>query len=270
MPFVNYLTERGTTVRGLPVMERENKNLTTLILAAGKGKRMKSDLPKVMHLLGGKPMLYYPLTLARQLKSTRIIVVIGHGAPMVREAFAGDDIFFAEQHLQLGTGHAVFMARDYLAETSGSVLILCGDVPLLRLQTVASFLNYHHKIEATVTVMTAEVPDPGAYGRIIKDGKGQVKKIVEARDASLEERQIKEINTGIYCAEAPFLYEAVGLLDNKNAQEEFYLTDIMAIAYTQGYKTAAFPVENTEEVMGINTPEELQKAEQILARGTLC
>lgn len=241
-------------------MKTERK-INTIILAAGKGTRMKSDIPKVLHLLKGKPLLYYPIALARQIKSEKIIVVVGHQSHLVRGMFPDSDLIFVEQGQPLGTGHAIYVTRDYLKSMDSPVLILCGDVPLLRPETVSSFIDAHIESGAVLSVMTTINPEPGSYGRVVKDEQGRVVKIVEAKDASKEELRIKEINTGIYCADAQFLYLAVGKINNYNAQQEYYLTDIVAIAFDSGFKTAAFLVGDAKEVMGINTPEDLNIAE---------
>lgn len=242
------------------------QRLTTIILAAGKGTRMKSDLPKVLHRLGEKPMLYYPIEVARKLNSDSIIVVVGYQSHLIEENFSAPDLIFVNQGEPLGTGHAVFVARPYLKGENGHVLILCGDVPLLQPATVRAFIEFHEREGAVATVMTTLVSQPGSYGRVIKDEMGRVVKIVEAKDASSDELKVREINTGIYCVESPFLYSAVGEISNINAQGEYYLTDIMAIASASGQKTAAFVVEDAAEVMGINTREELKKAETILSQ----
>ncbi len=231
---------------------------------------MKSDLPKVLHLLGGKPMLSYPITLARRVNSHRIIVVVGHQSHLVRESFPDPDLLFVEQGEPLGTGHAVFCAFSHLQNVAGLALILCGDVPLLRSSTVKAMMDYHRREKSIVTVMTTALLHPGSYGRVIRDEAGRVKKIVEAKDAAPRELGINEINTGIYCADLSFLSFAVTKIKNTNAQGEYYLTDIMAIAYERGLQTAAFFVDDPCEVMGINTPEELKKAETFLARGNIC
>lgn len=246
------------------------KALVTIILAAGKGTRMKSEMPKVLLPLGGKPLLSYTITLAQRMGSGKVIVVVGYGAQRVREWFSAEHIVFVEQTEQLGTGHAVLTAEEYLNNFDGEVLILCGDVPLLRPETAADFLNHHRTSGAKVTVMTTVLLEPGNYGRIVRDERGQVVKIVEARDASPEELAVKEINTGIYCADASFLRVALRHITNDNAQREYYLTDIMMIAHSQGEKMGAYVVSDPTEVMGINTPEELKEAEYALKRRIPC
>ena len=246
-------------------MYQPEKPLSSLILAAGKGTRMKSDLAKVLHPLRGRPLLDYSLDVARAVGSERIAVVIGHQAEDVREMFSGRGLIFVEQRQQLGTGHAVLMARDAFKGYEGTVLILCGDVPLLRPATVAALFEKHRRDASAVTVMTVILENPAHYGRVVKDEKGEVVKIVEMRDATEEEKRIGEINTGIYCADSGFLFEAVGEISNDNAQKEYYLTDIIEIAGRKGYRAGSFVVSDPYEVMGINTPEELELAARLLA-----
>jgi len=233
----------------------------TIILAAGRGKRMKSDLAKVLHPVCGVPMLTHVVRTARLARSGRIVVVIGHQADRIREQFEGENILlFAEQREQLGTGHAVLQAREAFRGYGGTVAILCGDVPLIRPETVRTLFERHCEEGATVTVLTTIPADPSGYGRVVKADDGAVLRIVEEKDATAAERQIREINTGIYCVESPFLFEAVAGLGNRNAQGEYYLTDIVEIANQSGFRVASSLADDPREVMGINTPAELEKA----------
>lgn len=245
-----------------------NKNndypLGIVILAAGKGTRMRSGQAKVLHLICDRPMLFYPIMLARKVLAEKIIVVVGHQADVVRKKFDDEDLIFVEQREQLGTGHAVMQAREQFRDFSGNILILCGDVPLLSVETVRCLLNGHVKENAAITVLTAMLDNPAGYGRIVKKPTGEVIKIVEERDASIEEKKIREINSGIYCVDSHFLFEAVGEIKNNNAQKEYYLTDIVEIACKRGLSVRSFMVDNAEEIMGINTPEQLQHAENRL------
>lgn len=238
----------------------KDQNFCALILAAGKGTRMKSDLAKVLHVLEGKPLLYYSLEAARAAHAEKIVVIIGHQADQVRETFPDADLTFAVQNPQLGTGHAVMQAKDALKDYKGLTVILCGDVPLLKPETISSLMNSHVQAQATLTVLTTEPPGPHAYGRIVKNAQGEVLKIVEHRDATEEERKILEINTGIYCVDTPFLFAALSLVKNNNQQKEYYLTDIVEIACREGRKVQAFLTEDYVEVMGINTLDELERA----------
>jgi len=242
------------------------ESVGALILAAGKGTRMKSDLPKVLHPILGRPLLAYVTDAARAAGCEKLVAVVGHRADAVRSAFAGKGLFFVEQNPQLGTGHAVAQAAGAFAGYEGTVLILCGDVPLLRPETLCDLVLSHRRHHAEVTVMTVVLDDPGHYGRVIKNENGDVVKIVEARDASSEERAVREINTGIYCVECPYLFGAVAQIGNDNAQKEYYLTDIIEISRRKGKKTVAFVAADPGEVMGINTPDELALAERILGK----
>ena len=242
---------------------KENK-FCALILAAGKGTRMKSDLAKVLHVLEGKPLLYYSLAAARSAGAQKIVVIIGHQARKVQEEFAGSGAIFVEQKPQLGTGHAVLQAKDVLTGYSGLTVILCGDVPLLKPSTIKTLVEKHTSSQAQITVLTTYPADPKGYGRVVKDTKGNILKIVEERDASLAEKNIGEINTGIYCVDTPFLFTALGKITNKNKQQEYYLTDIVEVACREGFAVRSHIAPDYIEVMGINTPEELFRAAQHL------
>jgi UDP-N-acetylglucosamine diphosphorylase/glucosamine-1-phosphate N-acetyltransferase len=239
----------------------EERDVGAIILAAGKGKRMKSGLAKVLHPLCGKPMLTYSVDLARTVGVGKIAVVIGHQAGVIREMFSDQGLIFVEQGEQLGTGHAVLQAKDTFSNFSGIILILCGDVPLLLTSTVSSLIENHISRNATLTVLTTLLDDPSGYGRVIKRGfEGEVLRIIEEKDASPDEKKIKEINTGIYCVDSNFLFRAVEEIGNENVQREYYLTDIVGIAWTMGLKTRSFVSANSVEVMGINTLEDLERA----------
>ncbi len=232
----------------------------TIILAAGQGTRMKSDLAKVLHPVCGVPMLTHAVRAARLAGSGRIVVVVGHQADRIREQFERDDILFVEQRERLGTGHAVLQAQEAFRGYGGTVTILCGDVPLIRPETLRALFERHCRERATVTVLTTIPAEPSGYGRVVKADDGAVLRIVEEKDATAAERQIREINTGTYCVESPFLFEAVAGLGNRNAQGEYYLTDIVEIANQKGLRVVSSLADDPREVMGINTPAELEKA----------
>src|SRR5258706_1361411 len=233
--------------------------LDIVVLAAGVGKRMRSDLPKVLHSLAGKPLLGHVLDTARALAPRRIFVVHGHGAEKVRAAFAADrDIEWVLQAEQHSTGHAVRQAAPLLAPEA-DVLILYGDVPLVRADTLKRLLEASRNGAA---VLTAELPDAGGYGRIVRDGAGRVAKIVEAKDASPAERAIREFNAGLYAVGAKRLVGWLGKLKNNNAQKEYYLTDIVGLAGGEGVPVAAVKVDDPSEVEGINSKRELALLER--------
>jgi bifunctional UDP-N-acetylglucosamine pyrophosphorylase / glucosamine-1-phosphate N-acetyltransferase len=236
----------------------------TIILAAGKGKRMESPLAKVLHPVGGVPLLTHSLTTARAAGSRRIVVVVGHQAERIRALYRADDLQFAEQRELLGTGHAVLQAREFFLDYRGAIVILCGDVPLIRPETVRALYDVHCSEGAALTVMTTLPSDPTGYGRVVKVADGSILRIVEERDATAEEKTICEINTGIYCVDSDFLFRAVAGLGNRNAQKEYYLTDIVELARKNGLRVTSFLASDPMEVMGINTPEELATASRLL------
>ena len=225
---------------------------------------MKSDMAKVLHVLEGKPLLHYSLEAARNAKAEKIVVIVGHQSDKVRESFPDPDLVFVQQMPQLGTGHAVMQAADALKDYQGLTVILCGDVPLLKPQTIRRLISSHQESQSCVTVLTTEPPGPHAYGRIVKDDQGDILKIVEHRDANDAEKEILEINTGIYCVETPFLFSALRQVKNDNQQKEYYLTDIVEIGRREGRKVHACLTADYVEVMGINTLEELNKAARYL------
>ena len=246
----------------------KNKVFCALVLAAGKGTRMKSDMAKVLHVLEGRPLLHYSLEAARDAGAKKIIVIVGHQSDQVRKAFPDRDLIFVEQKPQLGTGHAVMQAKAELSRYKGLTVILCGDVPLLKPETIRLLIHHHREAQACVTVLTTEPPGPHAYGRIVKNSQGDILKIVEHRDATEAERKILEINTGIYCVDTQFLFAALAQVKNDNQQKEYYLTDIVEIARREGRKVHAFLTGDYVEVMGINTLEELRKAGEYLRKST--
>jgi UDP-N-acetylglucosamine diphosphorylase/glucosamine-1-phosphate N-acetyltransferase len=242
-----------------------HKHLSAIILAAGKGTRMQTDQAKVLHLLCGEPLLAYSLRLAGTIHSDKIVVIIGHQAEMVRRAFPTPGLVFVEQSPLLGTGHAVLQAREQFAGYAGMILILCGDVPCLKAATVEALIDRHCSQQAVVTVMTTMLNDPGSYGRVITGQDGDVLRIVEARDATDQEKEVREINTGIYCADSRFLFDAVAQIKNDNSQKEYYLTDIIEIACKAGCRVRSFIAADPFEVMGVNTLEDLEKVHDYLS-----
>jgi len=239
--------------------------LASIVLAAGKGTRMKSGLIKVLHPIAGLPMIAWPVAAAREAGSDPIVLVIGHQATAVQAVFRGAaDIRFAMQEEQLGTGHAVACALDALIGFSGTVLILCGDTPLLRSETLRNMLAYHRDNGAAITVLTALMDDPFGYGRVVRDDSGRVTGIVEQKDATQGEREIREINSGIYCMDSGFLFSNIKEISNDNSQGEYYLTDLLAIAVRKGLTCLALPNADADEIMGVNDRVQLAEAGRIL------
>jgi len=225
---------------------------------------MKSNLVKVLHPLMGQPLLAHVLNTARYLTPSQVVVVVGQQADLVEASFSGDDLTFVRQEEQLGTGHAVAMAREVLAGFEGTVLILYGDVPLLSPQTAMDFLAAHRENRVPLSVLTVDLPDPGAYGRVIRDENGYLLRIVEARDATADELAVREINSGIYAADARFLFEAVSDLKADNDQKEYYLTDVVSKARDQNMLVSAVLCQDPEEVLGINDRVQLAYATDYL------
>ncbi len=238
-----------------------------LILAAGKGTRMKSNLVKVLHELLGKPMLGWPLEAAREAGAKRIVIVAGHQADQLQKQFQeSEEIRIALQEEQLGTGHAVSCALSCLDDLGGSVLILCGDTPLLTGETLGRLAAEHAASTAAVTVLTARMEKPYGYGRIVRDSEGHVRRIVEQKDATIEEQAINEVNSGIYCMNIDFLKAHIGRLGSENAQNEYYLTDLVGIAVAEHAGCTAMIVDDSDEILGVNDREQLAIAGSELRR----
>jgi bifunctional UDP-N-acetylglucosamine pyrophosphorylase / glucosamine-1-phosphate N-acetyltransferase len=240
------------------------KDLAIVILAAGLGKRMNSSLPKVLHHLAGKPLCSHVLKTARSLNPKKIAVVVGYRADLVRQACGDDGIDWAAQEKQLGTGHAVGSAKEIFHGFSGTVMILNGDVPLIGKETLRRLLRRHDEENATLTFVTARLGEPYGYGRIVRGSKGELRGIVEHRDATDAEKQIREINCGVYAVSSDFLFPALAEITNTNRQKEYYLTDIVAAALGAGKTVGTVEVEDAHEIMGVNTREELATMEKIL------
>lgn len=238
--------------------------LAVVILAAGKGTRMKSDLPKVLHPLLGKPMLEYVLDQAKGLKPARNILVVGHQAERVKEAFADWEGIFVNQSPQLGTGHALQVAQKELKSFRGTVVVLSGDVPLIEKETLKKLIRLHQMSKAVLSLISTEIPDPKGYGRVIRDPRKQLLRIVEEKDATPQERLIREINTGLYAFDSGFLFSALSGLTRKNRQKEYYLTDLVQMAREKGLSTAVLFHSRPEEVLGINDRAELARSAQVL------
>jgi len=239
-------------------------DVVVIILAAGKGTRMKSDKAKVLHELAGMCMIRYVVETALAV-AAEVVVVIGHQAEAVRKALSDHpSLQFALQKEQLGTGHAVMTAMALIADTVRDAVILCGDTPLIRAQTIEALIKQHRARQVDLTLATTRLDEPFGYGRIISDARRRVMRIVEQSDASESEQKIHTVNTGTYCVKAAFLRRFLPDLTDNNAQGEFYLTDVVEKAYQQGIPAAVVEVSNSLEVLGINTMDELARAEASL------
>ncbi len=236
--------------------------LEIVVLAAGQGKRMHSALPKVLHPLAGRPLLAHVLETAQTLQPERIVVVHGHGGDAVQAAFAAAPLSWVEQSERLGTGHAVLQA---LPRVSGDaeVLVLYGDVPLVRAETLRELVR---AARGGLAILTAEAPDASGYGRIVRDARGRVARIVEQKDASPEELRLREVNVGFLCAPARLLRAWLDRVGNRNAQGEYYLTDIIALAVAEGLEVVAVKAPDWREVAGVNSKRELALLERALRR----
>ncbi len=240
-------------------------NLAAVVLAAGKGTRMKSKIPKVLHKVCGVPMVSHVLSAAQGSGADKIILVVGFGGEMVEQEMQGKaEIVF--QHEQLGTAHALLQAESSLNGFDGDILVLCGDTPLLTENTLKKLVSIHKESGASATVLTAVMDNPYGYGRVIRNNEGLVIKIVEQKDASPEEQSVAEINTGVYCFKAQGLFESLSHLKPDNSQGEYYLTDIIADYVKQGRLVSAVVVEDCDEIMGINDRCQLALAESIMRK----
>ncbi|MFD6208365.1 bifunctional UDP-N-acetylglucosamine diphosphorylase/glucosamine-1-phosphate N-acetyltransferase GlmU [Peribacillus sp. NPDC060253] len=240
-------------------------NRYAIVLAAGQGTRMKSKLYKVLHPVCGKPMVQHVIDQVNQLQIEDIVTVIGHGAEKVQEQL-GDSCKYALQDQQLGTAHAVMQAESVLSEKSGTTLVICGDTPLIKAETMEELIALHEQSQAKATILTAYADDPTGYGRILRSEGGLVKKIVEHKDASDEERYVKEINTGTYCFDNQALFSALKKVSNENVQGEYYLPDVIEILKQEGEIVTAFQSSDFEETLGVNDRVALSQAEQILRK----
>ncbi len=235
-----------------------------IVLAAGKGKRMKSDLPKVLHKLNGQPIVDYVIENVRKAGYNKVILVIGHGRELVKKELSDRDLEFAIQDEQLGTGHAVKCAQPYLTDFDGTILVLAGDMPLISPTTISKLTDTHVQSKAAATVLSVRLPDPTGYGRIVRNEQGDFIKITEERDAAPDIRRINEVNTGIICFDAKPLFEAISLLGCDNEQGEYYLTDCIEIYVNKGVKVGAMVADDYREGMGINSIDQLKEVEAIL------
>lgn len=238
---------------------------TSIILAAGMGTRMKSKTPKVLHKVCGKALCEWVIDESAKAGATKTVAIVGHKAELVKEAL-GDKCEFALQAEQKGTGHAVMQAADFIKEAQGYVVILNGDTPLIKAETIEKAINAHKNSGSSATVITAILDDATGYGRIVRDADGNVIKIVEQKDASEEEKAIREVNSGMYVFDAASLVYALDKLTPNNAQGEYYLTDTLEILRNAGKTIAAYAIEDNDEIRGINDRVQLDEAENIMRK----
>lgn len=234
-----------------------------IILAAGEGKRMKSNTPKVLHKVCGKEMINHVIDNIRKSGVEEVSVVIGKGADKVRKGTESRNIFYSVQEEQLGTGHAVMCAEEFLKGKKGSVAIFVGDGPLITEETVTKLTKYHEEQKCSATILTSIMSDPLKYGRIIRNSQGEVEKIVEFKDCNEEEVKVNEINSGMYCFDINILLNTLGKLNNNNNQGEYYLTDVIEILKNEGKKVGAIAVD-VEEITAVNSKVELSVANDIM------
>jgi len=240
------------------------QDVGAVILAAGEGTRMRSDRAKVLHEIAGVPMIVYVVQAALAVVDD-VVVVIGHQAEAVRLVLASfPTIGFAVQKEPLGTGHAVLCAMPEIQPHIQDILVLCGDTPLITAATVRRLIDEHRVCESDLTLLTTRLANPSGYGRIIVDTQGKLNRIVEEADASESEKSVEIVNTGTYCIHTPFLKRALADLKNDNAQGEFYLTDVVEQAYRKGRTAVMLEIDNSAEVIGVNTKAELAEAERLL------
>ncbi len=244
------------------------KELTAIILAAGKGTRMRSEVPKVLHKVGGKPMLEYVMSAASYAGAQKQVVVVGYQGEQVR-AYVNDEVAIVEQKEQKGTAHAVLQAKEALADFDGITMILCGDTPLVNGEDLKEFFVAHLESQAVASVFTAHMPNPTGYGRIIRGADGNILRIVEEKDATAAQKTIKEINTGIYCIDNQLLFSVIDRVGCNNAQGEFYLTDIIDILARDGKAVGAVCAQNADSTVGINSRSQLAQVERIVRERVL-
>ncbi len=238
-------------------------NRFAVILAAGQGTRMKSKLYKVLHPVCGKPMVEHVVDHISQLDANQVVTVVGYGAEMVKERLQGKSDFVIQEE-QLGTAHAVMQAKDALGGKRGTTLVICGDTPLITVETMSALIKQHEETGAKASVLTAYAEDPTGYGRIIRNADGAVAKIVEHKDANEEELKVKEINTGTYCFDNEALFEALDNVSNENAQGEYYLPDVIEILKAKNELVTAYSTDDFEETLGVNDRIALAEAESIM------
>src|SRR5690625_2976265 len=236
-----------------------------IILAAGKGTRMKSKLHKMLHSVVGRPMIQHVIEQLQSIQLDEMATVVGYGAEEVTQRI-GHESKYVTQEEQLGTGHAVLQAETLLGNVDGTTIVVCGDTPLITKETYQALIDHHEKVGSKGTVLTAKAPNPTGYGRVIRNDKNQVERIVEHKDATEQERLVDEINTGTYCFDNQALFWALKEVSNDNAQGEYYLTDVIEILKNKSENVSAFMTPEFEETMGINDRVDLSEAEKVMRR----
>jgi UDP-N-acetylglucosamine pyrophosphorylase len=247
----------------------KNSNVCAVVLAAGKGTRMKSDLPKVVTLLESKPLILYVIDTLKKINISKIIVVVGYKKEIVMDLLKDTGVEFVEQAEQLGTGHALLSTEPSLSSFQGHLLVCCGDVPFISAISFQSLLDTHIQNQYALTVLSAYVENPTGYGRILRNLSDDLEKIIEEKDASESEKSVKEVNTGTYVFQSPSVFSYLKTLGNDNAQKEYYLPDLIKIYNANGYKTGVLALSNSLESTGINSPEDLAFATSLLKDGKI-
>ena len=242
-------------------------NVAVIILAAGMGTRMKSDKAKVLHEIAGQPMIVYVVSAAQKVAGDNVIVVIGHQARTVRERLSGSpELIFAYQDKQLGTAHAVLCALPHIPDDCEDAIILCGDVPLIQPETITGLIEDHVDGAHDISLLAVELENPYGYGRVLLDENNLISAIIEEADATAEQKEIKLINTGIYCFNKNFLLAALPKIGSDNAQGELYLTDIMEIGYREKKKMGVMISTDCQQILGVNTCEDLEIVDEIMKK----
>ena len=258
-------SDENTTIRTGKAQRATQKAAACVILAAGEGKRMKSRIPKVLHRLAGKPLIQHVVDVAKDAGAGKILVVVSRDHQELK-ALLGNSAAFVVQKDRLGTGHALAQAQKLLRSFSGDVLVLCGDAPLIRAQTVRALLAQHRQTGSVCTVLTAKVEDPRDYGRIVRGGAGNIVRIVEEKMADSAQKAIREINSGAYCLKVPDVFDALEKIERRGPSGEYPLTDIVDILVGQDKSVGGFISEDSEEIIGINSRGALAQAEKILQK----
>ena len=239
-------------------------NVEAVVLAAGKGVRMKSELPKVMHKVMGRPMVHHVVDALRAVGVKRVGVIVGYGKHHVIDSFNDPDIFFVEQDQQLGTGHAVQCYARQAGQPPESLLVVCGDTPLISRISLAEMIEIHRANKLAITMLTLDMAEPADYGRIIRGQDGNVVSIREAKDCSPEQLGIKEVNLAVYLFDGKLLFDKVSSISNNNRQKEYYLTDLVEMAAASGGKVVAIKEVDEVSTLGINSPEDLERVNEIM------